>query len=625
MEQSMLEHILSASRRMAETRALDTLLNEIMDEAVRLVGAECGYLVLAQPDGTLDLRVQRGQPCHESDTSQDQISRTILEQVIDSGQPLVLRDAMSDARFGAADSVVLLGLRSVMCVPLISRGDTIGAIYAENRSIRGRFKDEDIVPLALFANQIAVDVENARLLQELREAHDELEHRVQERTTALAGANARLEQEIAERVLAQKSLQQRNQELDLLNQVSQELTATLNLNLIVRQLLQVVTQTIGVQSASVWLRDDHEDALTCQALLQDGIERTPVAHHVAAGEGLMGRVVDTGESQLVAGASSRPQAADNRIAEHTGLDATSALAVPLRARDAVIGVLLIVNKLQGDLCDDDRVLVETLAASAAIAADNARLVEALREHSEQLEARVRERTRALQDAQEQLVRREKLAVLGQLAGGVGHDLRNPLGVISNALYILNMVHADADETTREYLDVIEAEVQRAEAILADLLNLARIQPPERRPVALAELIAGALSKEPPPETVDVETQVPHDLAPVLIDPQQLGRVLINLVNNAYQAMSKGGRLAIRAKQTGNSAVLSIADTGSGIAEEHMAMIFEPLFTTKSRGIGLGLSTSRNLVEANGGTIKAESQEGQGTTFTVTLPLATPSG
>jgi GAF domain-containing protein len=179
MERDLLEYILDVSRRMAETRDLTLLLNYVVDEAIRLVGAESGYVVLTQPDDSLDFPVKRGQNGQALEDAEDQVSRSILHRVVETGQPLVLRDAAQDPRFREAESVVILGLLSIMCVPLISRGDTIGAIYVENRSIRGRFSEDDAIPLVLFANQAAIAIENARLFQTLQKAHDELEMRVE--------------------------------------------------------------------------------------------------------------------------------------------------------------------------------------------------------------------------------------------------------------------------------------------------------------------------------------------------------------------------------------------------------------------------------------------------------------
>ena len=254
--------------------------------------------------------------------------------------------------------------------------------------------------------------------------------------------------------------------------------------------------------------------------------------------------------------------------------------------------------------------------------------EALKEYSERLEEMVEERTQELRDAQEQLVRREKLAVLGQLAGGVGHELRNPLGVISNAVFYLKMVKPDADDTTKEYLHMISAEVHNADRIISDLLDFARIRPADRERIAVSQLVARGVEKHPPPEGVQVTTDIAADLPPAYVDPHQIELVLGNLMTNACQAMPQGGRLIInagrgdpRGRPAGGrpEVSISITDTGCGISPENSKHLFEPLFTTKARGIGLGLAISKNLVEANGGRIEVESEEGVGSTFTVWLP------
>ena len=250
---------------------------------------------------------------------------------------------------------------------------------------------------------------------------------------------------------------------------------------------------------------------------------------------------------------------------------------------------------------------------------------ALQEHSQRLEEMVDERTQELREAHEKLVRQEKLAILGQLAGGVGHELRNPLGVISNAVYFLQMTLPDADETTKEYLEMISAEVRNSTRIISDLLDFSRTRMPDREEAAVSELVAEVLKKRPPPENVEATTEIAPDLPPVFVDPRQMGQVLGNLVVNAYQAMKEGGKLTISAQAEKGQVSLSVADTGCGIPPENMAKLFEPLFTTRAKGIGLGLMVVKNLVEANGGSIEAESEEGKGSTFTVRLPAAEGRG
>jgi len=245
--------------------------------------------------------------------------------------------------------------------------------------------------------------------------------------------------------------------------------------------------------------------------------------------------------------------------------------------------------------------------------------EALKDYSELLEEMVGERTTELRDAQEELVRKEKLAVLGQLAAGVGHELRNPLGVISNAVYYLETILSDADETTKEYLELISSEVRTSEMIVSDLLDLSRTRPAERERIEVFELITQILDRRNPPEGVEVDTQITPDLRPLFVDPRQTVLVFDNLITNAYQAMTEGGKLTIQAKTEEDRVHVSITDTGCGIPKENMKKLFEPLFTTKARGIGLGLAVSKNLVEANTGSIEVVSEEDKGSTFTIILP------
>jgi signal transduction histidine kinase len=253
----------------------------------------------------------------------------------------------------------------------------------------------------------------------------------------------------------------------------------------------------------------------------------------------------------------------------------------------------------------------------------------------ELEGRVEERTRELREAQEKIVRQEKLAVLGQLAGGVGHELRNPLGIISNAIYYLKMIQPDAEEKVRQYHAMIEREVRTSEKIITDLMDYSRLESMERSQVSVLELVQWTLMRFAVPESIKIKLKLPEDLPEVFIDMGQMQQVLGNLIINAYQAMLsprgtsllrpitdglKRGELSISAKIQKGMVGIAVKDTGVGITPENMKRIFEPLFTTKSKGIGLGLAVSRKLAEANGGRIEVKSELGKGSTFTLVLPV-----
>jgi PAS domain S-box-containing protein len=241
----------------------------------------------------------------------------------------------------------------------------------------------------------------------------------------------------------------------------------------------------------------------------------------------------------------------------------------------------------------------------------------------ELEERVAQRTRELSEAQEKIVRQEKLAVLGQMAGGVGHELRNPLGVISNAVYFLKMHQPEMDAKVVQYLEMIETETRTAEKIINDLLEFARVKSVVRETVRVSDLIEFALSRRPVPLNISIKKDLPSDLPLVIVDPRQISQILENLVVNSFQAMPEGGSLNLNGKLNINNdrnyVSISVCDTGSGISKENMGKLFEPLFTTKPMGIGLGLAVCRKLIEFNEGWIEVQSEEGKGSVFTLHLP------
>jgi signal transduction histidine kinase len=248
---------------------------------------------------------------------------------------------------------------------------------------------------------------------------------------------------------------------------------------------------------------------------------------------------------------------------------------------------------------------------------------ALKENSERLEDMVAERTKKLEDVQEKLLRQEKLAALGQLAGSVAHELRHPLGVLSNAAYFLNMLLPDASEMIREYLDIMTAETRKADKIISDLLGFSKGQPTSkgsRTRVRLSELIAEVLAEQPPPDEVALAREIDVEVPPIFVDAQQIQQAIRNLVINAYQSMPDGGTLTIATRFENEQVIIDISDTGGGISPDNLEKLFEPLFTTKPKGIGLGLAISKNLIEANGGYIEVVSTEGRGSTFTLILPI-----
>jgi signal transduction histidine kinase len=231
----------------------------------------------------------------------------------------------------------------------------------------------------------------------------------------------------------------------------------------------------------------------------------------------------------------------------------------------------------------------------------------------------------LLETQQQLIRSEKLAAIGQLASGVGHELRNPLGAIKNAgFYIRRRVtNTDIPSTEPrviEFLDIIDEEVNSANKVITDLLGFSRVAKPTVAPANIAGIIEDALRYTPVPENIKLTKDINNNLPMVMVDGEQIKQVFLNIALNALQAMGeKGGRLDIRARDRGKFVEVEFIDSGGGIPDQIKDKIFDPLFTTKAKGVGLGLSVCKTITERHEGDIKVKSQAGKGTTFTISLP------
>jgi len=360
------------------------------------------------------------------------------------------------------------------------------------------------------------------------------------------------------------------------------------------------------------------------------------------GPGITVRAVKTGRSQLVRDVRQDP---DHISFENGGLETPrilSNLAVPVFVDGKVEAVIDLENEKLDAFTVEDQRLLETLAQHVSSALSRLSRMETL-------EDLVEERTIELKEVQERLLKAERLAAIGETAAMVGHDLRNPLQAITNAVYILKQsagnvdsslggigkalstlpepIHSQVQQEIKRLVEehgdmirIIDESVNYANKIVTDLRDYSRPLKPQFVETSLRQVIDEALSSMTVPENVEISVSVGEDLTKLMVDPAMMKRVLTNLLMNALQAMPDGGRLTIRASTTEEAASIGIRDTGVGIPEENLPKLFQPLFTTRARGTGLGLAVCRRLVEAQGGTITVESQVGMGSTFTVQIPL-----
>jgi PAS domain S-box-containing protein len=241
----------------------------------------------------------------------------------------------------------------------------------------------------------------------------------------------------------------------------------------------------------------------------------------------------------------------------------------------------------------------------------------LEEYANQMEELANQRAEQLKDA-------ERLATIGATAGMVGHDIRNPLQAITGDLYLAkteltSIPESEEKKNIMESLTEIEKNIDYINKIVADLQDFARPLNPHAEETDIKIIIDDLLKKNSLPENVRVNVNVETDARKVVADSTFINRIMYNLVNNAIQAMPKGGKLTIHTYKEANDTVLTVKDTGIGIPEAVKGKLFTPMFTTKSKGQGFGLAVIKRMTESLGGAVSFESQEGKGTTFTIRLP------
>ena len=337
--------------------------------------------------------------------------------------------------------------------------------------------------------------------------------------------------------------------------------------------------------------------------------------------GLRGEVYNSGK---VAFENNFPQSEWQKFSPKGHVQLKNVLFAPLKIKQKVVGVIGLANKL-GGFTKRDAEMAMAFGELASVALINSQMLEMLeknekelKEHSEHLEELVEHRSKQLKDS-------ERMATIGQTAGMVGHDIRNPLQAITSDVYLAKIELASTPESEEkknalESLQEIEKNTDYINKIVADLQDFARPLKPTVEETDLKLIIDELLAKNGLPDNINVSVKVEAEARKVVADSTFINRIMYNLVNNAVQAMPKGGKLTIHAYKEAKDVVITVKDTGVGITEAVKSKLFTPMFTTKAKGQGFGLPVIKRMTEALGGTVTFESQEDKGTTFIVRLPL-----
>ncbi len=244
----------------------------------------------------------------------------------------------------------------------------------------------------------------------------------------------------------------------------------------------------------------------------------------------------------------------------------------------------------------------------------------LEELNQSLELRVGSRTKELKTALGELIKKERLAAIGQMASIVSHEIKNPLAVMANSIYLIKArIGADGDHRILKNISIMEQEIKQANGIIEEILGYARTREQILTVVDMNMYMKEILTSYPFAQNIQVITDFAKEHLPVHIDSEEMKQAVRNLIGNAVEVMPDGGQLVVKTKKDGNNIILSVRDSGPGIPPDIQEKIFAPFFTTKARGTGLGLAVVKKMASRNNADILLQSEVGKGTKISIILP------
>jgi signal transduction histidine kinase/DNA-binding response OmpR family regulator len=407
-----------------------------------------------------------------------------------------------------------------------------------------------------------------------------------------------------------REVSQRNRELAALNEISRLTSHSLDLNQVLATTLNQTLVLMSGRTALIALIESEEAdeaILRMHRGLPSQVDGQIAGARWPVGEGLVGQVVGSGETQVTTDLDHDPHLI--KLAEH---DLHTAACAPLTAQHGVVGALVVVGQDDVPWGEHAVRLLEAIGAQVGTAIENARLYTRVSKYADELA-----------QSQAQLIQAEKLAAMGRLTASIAHELNNPLQAVQNCLHLI--IHRSLGEDKRKrYLNMAQEEVERLISTVQRMLNFYRPSTKQLHATNVHEVIDDVLAlteKRLQRGRVRARRTYDPNIPPLNAIKNQLKQVFLNLVVNAIEAMPQGGELTIitSLSDDGKSVSICFQDQGMGLSQKAMAHIFEPFYTTKTKGTGLGLSVSYGLIEQHGGNITVESTEGQGACFIVKLP------
>ncbi len=422
-----------------------------------------------------------------------------------------------------------------------------------------------------------------------------------------------------------QQLENRVQEQRFLYGVGRSVTSMQDLEQVLNRIVEAAVYLTGAEEGSIMLVDQQSGELYLRAARGMG-EKNAKTFRMKIQDSIAGQVVRTGRPVMIGGVNQ-----DDSFKVTTGYFVKALLNVPLKVADRIIGVLAVNNKVNTRPFTERHLsLLIALADYASIAIENARLYARLAAHVNQAEQSTREltqkikdKTSELQQVNEQLIKTEKLAALGYMAGGLAKEISIPIQTILTQLPVLRQ-QIEPTPDNRQLVASLEHETLHCRQIIQSLLDLSGQRQHQPTSTNLNQAIELAWTKCNQELHFNHNVKFVRGLDPnlpeVLVDQQQVEQAFFYLIRNAYQAMSaQGGTLRIISRTVGPDVQVIISDTGRGISQEDMRHIFDPFYETSDHNYGLGLSIAHAVIDRHNGKIEVESEPGQGTTFTIHLP------
>lgn len=415
-----------------------------------------------------------------------------------------------------------------------------------------------------------------------------------------------------------------------ISDLSSAMTSILNVDEIAQKTISSITQTMYVSSASFLIFDrENGDYRVHDTNIEDeNFISTNLSYNDPLVETLRKYRVEIFKEDLFQ--LSRFALLKNELIDSFS-ELRSTLIVPLFFKGDMVGFLALGDKKSGLMYNtNDMKLLKTLANQSAIAVENSFAFKLVEDYAKKLE----DTNKDLKEAQSQLVQAEKMSAVGQLAAGIAHEIRNPLNIIEGARYYLasQVSYSKNSNVTMEYLDYIKHEVDRTNKLIDRLLRFSKSETPHFETINVNDILEDILilmRKQLSNNKINLETSFSDSVPEIMGDPNQLWQVFINILVNADQAMPDGGDLKINTgvynlnnyRSKDDQVFVSFNDTGIGIDHEDIMKIFDPFFTKKETGTGLGLSVSYKIIEEHNGHIIVNSTQGRGTTFIIELPVS----